>query len=118
MDDKLIKLVYELKDLLSKDDRVISLNSSESLMNDNEEVMKLAYTKDMAIDEVNLIPESMKESETYKKAIEKLSIAKSNLQTHPVVVDYLKRYSIVRDLYFNINEILFSGFQEKLCEKK
>jgi len=118
MEEKLIKQIYELKSLLSKDNRIISLNKAENLMNENEEVMKLAYAKDMAIDELNSIPESLKDSEVYNKAMEKVSFAKTNLQNHPLVADYLTKYAVVRDLFLEVNEILFSGFQEKLCEKK
>ena len=49
--DDIYSLSYELKDLLSNDPRIIRLNELEKKMNENEEVMALAYQKDLAVTE-------------------------------------------------------------------
>ena len=112
-------LSYELKDILSQDERVILLNELEEEMNTNEEVMKLAYQKDLAVsnysDTLNHFDENSKEA---KEAHHQMFLAKEALDNHPLVRKYLKAYQEVRDLYFEINDILFSNLSLKLREHK
>ncbi len=112
-------LSYELKELLSQDERVVLLNKLEKEMNDNEEVMALAYQKDLAItnlsDAINHFGEK---SEEAKKAQHELFLKKEALDNHPLVRDYLKAYQEVRELYFNLNDILFSNLSLKMKEHK
>jgi cell fate (sporulation/competence/biofilm development) regulator YlbF (YheA/YmcA/DUF963 family) len=112
-------LSYELKELLSQDERVVLLNKLEKEMNDNEEVMALAYQKDLAIsnlsDAINHFGEN---SEEAKKAQHELFLKKEALDNHPLVRDYLKAYQEVRELYFNLNDILFSNLRLKMQEHK
>ena len=49
--DDIYSLSYELKDLLTNDPRTIRLNELEKKMNESEEVMALAYQKDVAVSE-------------------------------------------------------------------
>ena len=103
-------LSYELKDLLVNDLRVIRLNELEKKMNENEEVMALAYQKDIAVTEYSdALNHFAKDSDKVKKAQHNLHIKKEALDNHPLVRDYLKAYSEVRDLYFKLNDILFSN---------
>ena len=108
----------ELKQLLENDERIISLNESEKRMNEDEEVMVLAYKKDMAAvkysDALNHYSEN---SEEAKKALSELHMAKYNLDNHPLVREYLNKYKEVRELYNQINQILFSEFNVNLCPK-
>ena len=112
-------LSYELKELLSQDERVVLLNKLEKEMNDNEEVMALAYQKDLAIsnlsDAINHFGEN---SEEAKKAQHELFLKKEALDNHQLVRDYLKAYQEVRELYFNLNDILFSNLSLKMKEHK
>ena len=112
-------LSYELKELMSQDERVILLNKLEKEMNDNEEVMALAYQKDLAIsnlnDAINHFGENSKEA---KKAQHELFLKKEALDNHPLVRDYLKAYQEVRELYFNLNDILFSNLNLHMKEHK
>ncbi len=109
----------DLKDKINSDPRVILLNKLEKEMNDNEEVMALAYQKDMAAvsysDVLNHYSEDSKEAQ---EALKKLHEAKLKLDNHPLVRDYLKAYAEVRDLYNQINEVLFSDFAANLCPKE
>lgn len=117
--EDIYSLAYELKDLLSNDQRLILLNDLEKQMNENEEVMALAYQKDVAVsnysDVLNHYAEDSKEA---KDAHHELYLKKSALDNHPLVRSYLKAYSEVRDLLFQINEILFSNLSLKLKEHK
>ena len=107
--DDIYSLSYELKDLLTNDPRIIRLNELEKKMNENEEVMALAYQKDVAATEYSdVLNHFAKDSEEVKKAQHNLHIKKEALDNHPLVRDYLKAYSEVRDLYFELNDILFS----------
>ena len=109
----------ELKEKLTNDPRIISLNEIEKRMNESEEVMALTYKKDMAAvdysDTLNHFPEDSKEA---KEALKKLHEAKLNLDNHPLVKEYLKAYKEVRELYQNINEIVFGNFSSNLCPKE
>ena len=107
--DDIYSLSYELKDLLTNDPRIIRLNELEKKMNENEEVMALAYQKDVAATEYSdALNHFAKDSEEVKKAQHNLHTKKEALDNHPLVRDYLKAYSEVRDLYFELNDILFS----------
>lgn len=119
MNEEIYSLAYELKELLSSDERIILLDSLEKEMNKNEEVMALAYQKDLAVsaysDALNHYSEN---SEEVKKAQKELFEKKSNLDRHPLVRQYLDAYSKVRDLYFLLNDILFSNLSINLKECK
>ncbi len=117
--ERIYQLSYELKELLSSDERVILLNSLEKEMNDNEEVMKLSYKKDMEVSNLEFMMNHFSnESEEVKMAQKKLHEAKLELDNHPLVRKYLNAYSEVRDLYMNINEKLFSVLNVNLCSSK
>ena len=103
-------LSYELKDLLTNDPRIIRLNELEKKMNENEEVMALAYQKDLAVSEYgDTLNHFTKDNEEVKKAQHNLHLKKEALDNHPIVKEYLKAYSEVRDLYYQLNDILFSN---------
>ena len=119
MEEKLYSLAYELKDLISHDERIILLDSLEKELNKNEEVMALAYQKDVAAtnysDALNHFSES---SEEVKKAQAILFEKKKALDNHPLVREYLAAYIKVRDLYFAMNDILFSNLSINMKECK
>lgn len=119
MDQELYSLTFELKELLSNDERIILLDSLEKKLNENEEVMALSYQKDVAVSEyndaLNHFPENSPE---VKKAQKELFDKKTALDNHPLVREYLKAYSEVRDLYFAINDILFSHLSINMKECK
>ena len=108
--DDIYSLSYELKDLLTNDPRIIRLNELEKKMNEDEEVMALAYQKDLAVSSYSdALNHFAKDSEEVKKAQHDLHLKKEALDNHPLVKEYLKAYSEVRDLYLSINDILFSN---------
>ena len=119
MEEYLYLKAKKLKESLNNDQRIIRLNKLEKKMDENEEVMALAYKKDMASieysDALNHYPEN---SEEVQKALQKLHESKLNLDNHPLVKEYLAAYKEVRELYAKINEILFSNFAAELCPKE
>ena len=118
LDDIYLK-ASELKEKLDSDPRVVLLNKLEKEMNENEEVMALAYQKDMAaINYSDVLNHFSEDSAEAQDALKKLHEAKLNLDNHPLVKEYLKAYIEVRDLYNEINGILFSDFSANLCPKE
>ena len=119
MSKDIYTIAYELKELLANDERIIHLNQAEEKMNNNDEVISLAYQKDMACvsysDALNHFSENDQAS---KDAQKELHQKKLNLDNHPVVREYLDAYKEVRDLYFALNDILFSGLNLKLKEHR
>lgn len=116
MDEKLLLLTYQLKKSLDNDSRIVSLNRIENEMNSNEEVMALSYRKDMALENYNEMSKYFKDdSEEVNKARKQLSEAKKELESHPLVREYLSAYQQVRILYEHINETLFSYLNKNMC---
>ena len=108
MSSNIYFLASELKDLLNNDERIIRLNELEKILTNNEEVMALTYQKDLAVSNYSdALNHYANNSEEIKKYRHELFIKKEALDNHPIVKDYLNAYSEVRDLYFQINEILF-----------
>ena len=119
MNEEIYQKVETLKEMLENDPRIIRLNNVEKRMDESEEVMALAYKKDMAAvkysDTLNHFKEDSKEAQN---ALKELHQAKYNLDSHPLVKDYLKAFKEVRELYDEINKILFSSFKVDLCPKE
>lgn len=115
--DDIYSLAYELKDLLTNDERFVLLDKLEEKINNNENVMALSYQKDLAVsnysDAINHFP---KDSDEVKKAQHELHLKKEELDNYPLVKEYLKAYNVVRDLLFNINNILFSNLSLHMKE--
>ena len=112
-------LAGELKDLLDNDERIIRLNKLENELNNNEEVMALSYQKDIAVSSYSdALNHFANNSEEMKKYQHDLFLKKEALDNHPLVKEYLKAYSEVRDLYFQVNEILFNDISLHQKEKR
>lgn len=112
-------LAGELKDLLDNDERLIRLNKLENELNNNEEVMALSYQKDLAVSAYSdALNHFANDSEEIKQYQHELFLKKEALDNHPLVKEYLKAYSEVRDLYFQINEILFNDLSLHQHEKR
>ena len=112
-------LAGELKDLLDNDERIIRLNKLENELNNNEEIMALSYQKDLAVSAYSdALNHFANDSEEIKQYQHELFLKKEALDNHPLVKEYLKAYSEVRDLYFQINEILFNDLTLHQKEKR
>ena len=107
-----IKVAYELKELLDKDERFVRLNKIEKEMEQNEEVMALSYNKDLKetylSDALKHFPSGSKE---VKHAHVELFRASEKLDSHPLVKEYLKSYKEVEEVLNKVNEILFGGLK-------
>ena len=109
-------LAYELKDLLNNDPRIKDLNEKEEKMKNDKEVLLLVNRKEEAISSYE---DSFKtHSEPSKEKQKLLYQSKLELDSHPLVKSYLDAYAKVRDLYFEMNDILFSNLNLHLKECK
>ena len=119
MEQSIYLQAEQLKEELSNDSRVVLLSKLEQEMNLNEEVMALAYKKDMAaVKYSDILNHFSEDSEEAQKALKELHQAKLDLDSHPLVKEYLKAFKDVRELYDEINNILFGNFSPNLCPKK
>ena len=118
MANDIYNLASELKEMLDNDERIILLNKLEKELNNNEEVMALSYQKDVAVSSYSdALNHYAKDSEKMKKYQREMYLKKEALDNHPLVRSYLKAYGEVRDLMFQINEILFKDLSLHLKEK-
>lgn len=112
MDEQIYFLINKLKNAIDNDDRIITLNKIEKEMNENEEVMLLAYKKDLATNEYSdLLKIYDENSDQVIVSRNRLLEAKERLESHPLVKEYLKAYKEVRLLLFEVNNILFKDFR-------
>lgn len=112
MNDSLMNSLAKLKEAIESDERVLRLSNLDKKLNENEEVMKLAYKKDMALVSYEDALKHFKEdSKEVKEAQKRLHEAKLSLDNHPLVKEYNEAYKEVRLLYNKINEELFSRFK-------
>ena len=119
MDERISELTYQLKEQLKNDPCIIALNDSEKAMNESEEVMALSYKKDRALDYYNeMLRFFADDSPATIKARQELADAKKELESHPLVRDYLNKYQQVRLLFEQINEKLFSLLNNDMCPKE
>lgn len=119
MTEELYQKLSEFKKDLENDYRIVLLNRLEREMNENEEVMALAYKKDMmAVSYSGILNHYSEDSKEAKEAMKKLHEAKLSLDNHSLVKEYLKAYKEVRELYEEINKTLFSNFNAELCPKE
>ena len=116
MDEKIYNLANSLNEELNKDPRVIKLNELEKKLNDSYDVYLLSNKKDEALENYERLKDIYPEdNEQVKDALLKLKDAKEKLNNFPLVKEYLAQYSLVRDLYLEIDNILFSEFKKVKC---
>lgn len=118
MNNSLYEEVYKLRDQMKSDPRFLALKEMDEKLNNNEEVMKLAYQKKMAIVEYeDALNHYGKNSLELKKAQQNLAKCKLNLDNHPLVKEYYLALQKVREMDRKVNEKLFDDFNMKEEEK-
>ena len=118
MEKDIYAIANQLKEDLQNDIRVKKLQIIEQEMDNDKNVMSLAYAKDVAASEYSdILNHFNEESEMAKKYQRKLYETKKALDEHPLVQQYLKAYKEVRELYDEINHILFSDLSIDLCPR-
>ena len=118
MNNSLYEEVYKLRDQMKSDPRFLALKEMDEKLNNDEEVMKLAYQKEMAIVEYeDALNHYGKNSAELKKAQQNLAKCKLNLDNHPLVKEYYLALQKVREMDRKVNEKLFDDFNMKEEEK-
>lgn len=116
MDELIYNLANKLNESLQNNDLVKELNRLEEELNNSYEVYQLSQKKDDALDIYSKLKDIYPEDHIeVKNALKNLSEAKTNLNSHPLVKSYLSIYNQVRDLYMEIDDILFSDFKGRSC---
>lgn len=114
MDERIYNLTKELKIEMDKDPRFIKLNELEKKMSEDEEVMLLSYKKDLANSQYNdMLKIYDDKDENVIKARKELIARKDELDSHPLVKEYLSALNEVRIILYKMNEIIFGDFKEK-----
>ena len=120
MQEKLLESLGELRAAIIADPRVKKLDELEAQLMKDPRVIALAKTKDLCEDDYNLClkchPEDAPESRRMQKALFEAKLA---LDSDPLVKQYNRAYLAVRDLYSQIDSIIFGDFRKTVvCEAK
>ena len=111
MNQKLAEKALELKEKINTCPEVIELERLNKLLNEDEEVMKLSYRKDVCATKYeDAVKYFGLESDEAREAQKGLYQAKLELDTNELVKAYNKQYKKVRKIYDKINEEIFNPF--------
>lgn len=111
MNQALFEKFNELKNEIENSPEVKELNRLNSLLEKNDEVMKLCYRKDMAVTNYeDALKHFGEKSEEVKNAQKALYQAKLDLDSNELVKNYNKQFALVRKMYDRINEEIFNPF--------
>lgn len=118
MKESIYNLAYKLHDDLIKDPRIIKLNELENKLNNDNDVIRLVIAKDTANDKYIEMKKYFKDgSNEVDNALKDLVKAKKELDSHPLVREYLDSYSKVRDILLYINSNIFNIINSDFCPK-
>ena len=116
MNSKIYELSKKLNLSLLNDQRVKNLAMLEEELDNSYEVYVLSQKKDEALNNyLNIKEIYLNDNEQTKDALAKLVKAKEDLSHQTLVKKYLSIYNEVRDLYMEIDQILFSDFKVRHC---
>ena len=116
MNEKIFDLATRLNESLKNEPKVKELNKLEEELNNSYEAYLLSQKKDEALELYNNLKSVYLDDHIeVKNALKKLKEAKENLSNHPLVKSYLSIYNEVRDLYMEVDAILFSDFKGRGC---
>ncbi len=116
MDEKIYNLASSLSESLNNEPDVILLNKLEKELNDSYEVYSLSNKKDECLETYTRLKDAYGDDHPEViEALKALKTAKENLNNHPIVKKYLEVYSRVRNLYMEIDNILFGDFKRGSC---
>ncbi len=114
MDNIILEKVYNLKEVLDRDPRVLDLLMKEKNMEENEEVMVLSYHYSRAQDEYNdALKHFQEDSDEMRVYQKRLYETKQCLESHYLVREYLNSYKEVRLIYKKIEDLIIAPFFDK-----
>ncbi|MCX5775132.1 MAG: YlbF family regulator, partial [Firmicutes bacterium] len=119
MEKDVNELAYNLHEAIENDERVEQLKKAEKVMESDETVMRLSYAFDVAQTQYNDVlkihSENSKEAGIAQK---KLYESKKALDENPLVKKYMQAYSEVRNIYGQVQEMIFAPFNLHECGGK
>ena len=111
MNQSLLEKVTKLKQEIDNSPEVQELKRLNSLLENDEEVMKLCYKKDCAVTNYeDALKHFGENSDEAIKAQKELHQAKLELDSNELVKKYNEQFKIVRKIYDKINEEIFNPF--------
>lgn len=114
MDLILEKALTELKDAISKDNRQIKLVEIEKKLYEDPALLELVKKKDDLENEYNqILSYEDKNSDAAKNVEKALYEAKLALDTYPLAKEYSDAFVAMRDIYMQIDDIIFGPFRKK-----
>ncbi len=119
MDLELLNILEKVSSDLKSSEAYLSLISSETLMNDSEEVKALSNQMKIDLDSYNKLIEEYGEDDYRVRPFQKaLQNSKNALYSHPLVKNYLSYYREYQNKLDKINEEIISPLKTNLCQKK
>ncbi len=113
------KCLEELKKALDSDPRTIRLNELEKKLYDDSHLLELAKKKDDLERQYNSLLSYMDKDSQEAKAVEKaLYEAKLEMDSYPLAKEYSEAFVEVRDIYMQIDDILFGQYRVKTLSSK
>ncbi len=117
MEEKIIKELQTLKASIDNDERLLRLSELEAKLAEDEEVKRLSKRLKKEEEAYSFALSTYgKNSEETKKAQLALFEAKKELDSLPLVKEYNEAYIAVRDLYMQIDDIIFSPFRRRVLK--
>lgn len=111
MNQNLLEKVTNLKEEINNSPEVKELNRLNSLLENDEEVMKLCYRKDCAVTKYeDALKHFGENSDEAIQAQKELHQVKLELDSNELVKKYNEQFKIVRKIYDKINEEIFNPF--------
>ena len=111
MNQKLAEKALQLKAEINSHPDVLKLERLNKVLNENEDVMKLCYKKDVCATKYeDAVKYFGQDSDEARKAQKDLYQAKLELDSHELVKAYNEQYKKVRKIYDKINEEIFNPF--------
>ena len=111
MNQSLLEKATKLKDEIDSLPEVVELERLNRVLNENEDVMRLCYKKDLCVtkyeDTLRHFGDNSDETLRAQKALHQ---AKLELDENPLVKQYNEQYKKVRKIYDRINEEIFNPF--------
>lgn len=116
MNENIYQITLKLKESITSSEIYLNLIESEKNMEEDEEVITLAYQKDLIMDKyydfLKIYPEESLEVKEIRKQFYE---AKKEFESHPKVRTYLNNYRALRKMLEQLNDIIFKDLKEQLC---
>lgn len=114
MNISLSKSLDGLKSAIEQDERVIRLNELEKKLYEDPSLLELVKKKDdLEREYSSILSYKDKNSEEAMKVAKALHEAKAEMDSYPLAKEYTEAFIKVRDLYMEIDDIIFGPYRKK-----